>query len=324
MVKDWNTDSNASCLCRIVNNEPWWGKKTWKDWLIDMKLGRFYDKLVAKNLLEVPIIFRPFHEQTGSWFWWGQKSWDCKKHLGKENVISGSEAYKKLFQMTVDYLQNERGLENLIIAWSPDKLCKHDGHTCDDQRAKNDTFTDAEIKKDLLNSFPGVSMVDIVGIDLYYAEDDGSEQRKLKYQTEVFRKYLRVVTDVANQFGKVAALTETGNYNLGKELEVHQQAWNQCMQQKEGQAGAEQTCGQLGFDKARENGRWFTQHLLSLLNDPEVDMAYALTWENRTKEKKEYYIPFKDHPSFQDFVDFAKSDSILFKDDLEGVGEIKP
>ena len=40
----------------------------------------------------IPILFRPFHEHTGGWFWWG--------------TMTPDEEYKALFRYTVDYLKD--------------------------------------------------------------------------------------------------------------------------------------------------------------------------------------------------------------------------
>lgn len=63
---------------------------------------------IAKELLKlqdagVPILWRPLHEASGGWFWWG---------------ASGPEAYKKLYILLYDKLTNEYGLNNLIWLWN--------------------------------------------------------------------------------------------------------------------------------------------------------------------------------------------------------------
>lgn len=50
-----------------------------------------------------PILFRPFHEADGTWFWWGKY---------------GVEYASKLYQFTYDYLTKEKGLNNLIWVWN--------------------------------------------------------------------------------------------------------------------------------------------------------------------------------------------------------------
>ena len=51
----------------------------------------------------VPIIFRPLHEASGGWFWWG----NCKP-----------ESYIKLWRRLYDELTNTYGLNNLIWMWN--------------------------------------------------------------------------------------------------------------------------------------------------------------------------------------------------------------
>lgn len=51
----------------------------------------------------VPVLWRPLHEASGGWFWWG---------------ASGAEAYKQLYVLLYDKLTNEYGLNNLIWLWN--------------------------------------------------------------------------------------------------------------------------------------------------------------------------------------------------------------
>lgn len=86
----------------------------------------------ARALLElkeagVPVIWRPFHEFDGKWFWWGK---------------GGSENFKKLWRIMYDRYTNYWGLDNLI--WSL-------GY-CGDV---NDGW------------YPGDEYVDIIGADTY-------------------------------------------------------------------------------------------------------------------------------------------------------------
>ena len=63
---------------------------------------------IAKELLklqeaDVPILWRPLHEASGGWFWWGN---------------AGAEAYKELYVLLYDKLTNEYGINNLIWVWN--------------------------------------------------------------------------------------------------------------------------------------------------------------------------------------------------------------
>lgn len=55
--------------------------------------------------MKVPVLFRPWHEHTGSWFWWGEK-------------LCTPEEYKALWHMTVDILRSD-GVDNALYAYSP-------------------------------------------------------------------------------------------------------------------------------------------------------------------------------------------------------------
>ena len=63
---------------------------------------------IAQELLklkeaDVPILFRPLHEASGGWFWWG----DCE-----------ADSYKKLYTLMFDKFVNEYELNNLIWVWN--------------------------------------------------------------------------------------------------------------------------------------------------------------------------------------------------------------
>ena len=51
----------------------------------------------------VPVIWRPLHEASGGWFWWG----NCEP-----------ESYKKLWNVMYDKMTNEHNLTNLIWVWN--------------------------------------------------------------------------------------------------------------------------------------------------------------------------------------------------------------
>lgn len=51
----------------------------------------------------IPVIWRPFHEGDGDWFWWG---------------AAGTETVKKLFRLMYDRYTNLHGLNNLIWVWN--------------------------------------------------------------------------------------------------------------------------------------------------------------------------------------------------------------
>ncbi len=94
--------------------------------------ANFNDKLVDENGTAIPIVFRPFHEHNGSWFWWGKKN--CTK-----------VEYKALWQFTVDYLRDSLNTHNLIYTYSPDGQFN-----------------------DYMERYPGNDYVDLMGVDYYF------------------------------------------------------------------------------------------------------------------------------------------------------------
>ncbi|HSC52283.1 MAG TPA: glycosyl hydrolase [Phnomibacter sp.] len=127
---------------------------------------------VGKDGKKVPIIFRPYHELDGNWFWWG------KKHCSAADI-------KALWQFTVRYLRDSLHVHNFIYAFSPD---------C--------TFNNVE---EFTERYPGDEWVDMVGMDDY--ADFG---RYGQYNLEAAYAKLKLISDFAVQHRKLAALTETG------------------------------------------------------------------------------------------------------------------
>ncbi len=56
----------------------------------------------------VPVMFRPFHEMNQSMFWWAGRT--------------GTNGTGALFRLTRDYLENDKGLDNLIWVWDMQDL----------------------------------------------------------------------------------------------------------------------------------------------------------------------------------------------------------
>jgi len=54
---------------------------------------------------DIPVLWRPLHEASGEWFWWGAR---------------GARAYIALWEFMYDYFTYEKGLNNLIWVWNGD------------------------------------------------------------------------------------------------------------------------------------------------------------------------------------------------------------
>ena len=106
----------------------------YKAMMRDMDIVAGYLKeLKAKD---VPVLWRPLHEASGRWFWWGSQ---------------GPDACKKLWQVMYDRFTKEHSLNNLIWVWT--------------SNATNSA----------LDWYPGDNYVDIIGLDIYGEGDHGSQ-----------------------------------------------------------------------------------------------------------------------------------------------------
>ncbi|KRD08807.1 beta-mannosidase [Flavobacterium sp. Root901] len=135
-------------------------------------IADFAHSVKAKDGKLVPMIFRPFHEFDGDWFWWG------KKYTSREDFID-------VWQFTVSYLRDTLGVHNFIYAYSPDNRFNSES--------------------EYLERYPGDNCVDLFGMDDY-----GDFGREGKYDLEAGIKKLKIISDTAIKKKKLAAFTETG------------------------------------------------------------------------------------------------------------------
>lgn len=135
-------------------------------------IADFANSVKAKDGSLAPMIFRPYHEFDGDWFWWG------KKYTSREDFIA-------VWQFTVSYLRDTLGVHNFIYAFSPDNR-----------------FNSEE---EYLERYPGDDYVDLFGMDDY-----GDYGRDGKYDLEAAIRKLKIISDVGIKKNKLAALTETG------------------------------------------------------------------------------------------------------------------
>ena len=217
------------------------------EWYKDQlyRLAFFLKGFRGTNGESIPIIFRPFHEHNGGWFWWGK------------DRCSTSE-YNKLWQFTVDHLRNSLNVHNLIYALSPGAGARNIPN-----------------KQDYFTIYPGDGYIDIFGIDFYFessANDTSYLARKLTH-----------IVELAQERGKLAALTETG------------------------------------YRGGLKSATWFTQNLLPAIHDNELSkqIAYCATWRNANTDH--FFVPYPGHEGVPDFLEFYDDPSILFLNDMPDV-----
>lgn len=136
------------------------------------KIALFVKTLRGTNGESVPIIFRPYHEQNGNWFWWGRG-------------YRSEQEFVDFWRFTVSFLRDTLGVHNFIYAFSPDG-------------------NQYEQKKDYLVDYPGDEYVDILGMDFYFGNGNTAE-------IERFKQRVVHVVEHAEARNKLAAITEVGD-----------------------------------------------------------------------------------------------------------------
>jgi mannan endo-1,4-beta-mannosidase len=214
--------------------------------LLATMLGR-----LKQGFSRIPVIFRPWHEHNGGWFWWGKGN--CTE-----------QEYVQLFRFTVEYLRDQKKIHHLLYAFSPDRS----------QWNLNDSA-----RENYFYGYPGDDYVDIIGLDNYgdVGRSGGPDSPEL--QRERFITSLKLITEIAREKDKVAALTETGLEGVSQP-------------------------------------DWFTRVILEPImeHDEEIDIAWVLMWRNANTGH--HYAPYSGHASEPDFRVFEKNPATLFEKDL--------
>nr|WP_315158570.1 glycosyl hydrolase [uncultured Flavobacterium sp.] len=169
-VNPYNGNSawDSTATIKHILNEP----KVMAKYHADLdKVASFFNSLKDKDGNSIPVIFRPYHEQTGNWFWWG-------------NDQTSPEDYIKFWHTTVDYLKS-KGVNNVLYAYST---------------------TEFPNKEFFLERYPGDAYVDILGIDAY---QNDSPKTDLDFINRI-RKMVATLTEIGKEHHKLIALTEIG------------------------------------------------------------------------------------------------------------------
>lgn len=103
-----------------------------KRWLAQLDVVAGYLKRLQEA--RIPVLWRPYHENNGNWFWWGGRK--------------GEKGFIALYRMTWDRLVNYHRLDNLIWVWNENAHTGRQTHPYYD-------------------FFPGLEYVDVLATDVY-------------------------------------------------------------------------------------------------------------------------------------------------------------
>ena len=121
LIEHWNAGGLVTLSWSSPN--PWTGGDAWDTHSADLtelldpstpayqawrtQLDVIADALTALRDAGVVVLWRPLHEMSGDWFWWGTSA-----HPGNP------APYQALWRQMFDYFTNTRGLDNLLWVYS--------------------------------------------------------------------------------------------------------------------------------------------------------------------------------------------------------------
>lgn len=132
--------------------------------------AEFFGSLKNESGELIPVIFRPFHEMSGNWFWWG-------------NGNCSPEQYKEIFRFTIDFFRVEKNMHQLIVVYGP-----------------GGGFRNAE---NFMKFYPGDAYVDVMAFDDYSAFSTTEKSK-------VAIKQLEILDSLSTAHHKLMAIAETG------------------------------------------------------------------------------------------------------------------
>ncbi|WP_172254475.1 glycosyl hydrolase [Saccharibacillus deserti] len=138
------------------------------------RIANFANQLKDDTGQPIPVLFRPFHEQNGGWFWWGA-------------ATTTKSEYIELYRYTVEYLRDVKGVHNFLYVFSP-----------------NGSFNGNEAE--YLKTYPGDAYVDILGMDQYDNKDNAGSEGFLNGLVGD----LKMISKLARSKGKIVTLSEYG------------------------------------------------------------------------------------------------------------------
>ena len=166
MKNSWDT-TPGSLRSILPNGEKHQLYLSWLD-----EAAQFLGNLKGSDGKKIPILYRPFHELTGNWFWW------CKNNATPEE-------FKEIWRFTIHYLRETKKLNSLIIVYNT---------------------ADFKSKEEFLEYYPGDDVVDVLSFDKYQYTNPVTDS---SFITEV-QNQLKIMNEVAVEHQKPMAIAETG------------------------------------------------------------------------------------------------------------------
>ncbi|OLS13510.1 MAG: mannan endo-1,4-beta-mannosidase [Promethearchaeota archaeon CR_4] len=241
-------------------------------------LANFFKNLLDDNGKSIPIIFRPFHENNGGWFWWGSAAIDDNEYTIDPTIYK--TVLNIIWRYTIDYF-TQHGVHNLLYAISPNGVWGSSGADW------------AELsEEEYLTACPDLDMVDILGFDIYF--DLFGYGEEVEDSLALNLDEVRMVVNLAAKHNKAAAITEIG---LRSSFEAQ---YEHIMNDH----------GGILYNGIHINNfhtLWSNEFFEPLLNDPVArNISYFAFWTNKEWDTgAEHYAPWPGDPSKDDFINIT-------------------
>ena len=143
-----------------------------KSWLNNA--AAYFLALKGSDGKAIPVLFRPYHEFTGNWFWWSKNT-------------TTPEQFKELWKFTVTYFE-KKGVHNLLYVY-------------------NTSDSGVSSKADFMEYYPGDEWVDVVSFDIYQGGEEPEKREKFVADT---KNLVSIIDEVGKEHNKLAAIAEAG------------------------------------------------------------------------------------------------------------------
>ncbi len=192
----WDVSSKdvvASILPGGANNDLY---NKWLD-----RLATFFISLKDNKGVPIPFIFRPYHEHSGSFFWWG-------------TGLATDDQYSALWRYTVGFLRDKKNIHNILYAYNTDRVTSLEQY---------------------MKGYPGDDIIDFLTIDMYdrgeqfnneldtalkFVTEAAASKSKIAALSETGQRrgmtdwWSKVLTPIVNKYAVSYVLTWRDGYNI--------------------------------------------------------------------------------------------------------------
>ena len=162
----WDVSSKEVVASILPGGKNYEMFNTWLE-----RLATFFASLKDDDGTPIPFIFRPYHEHSGSFFWWG-------------TYICTDKEYSDLWRYTVGYLRDKKNIHNILYAYNTDRVTSLEQY---------------------MRGYPGNDIIDMLSLDMYdRGEKFGGElDNALSFVTQeaIRRNKLTALSETGGRWG---------------------------------------------------------------------------------------------------------------------------